>query len=362
MKPRADVMYLSAVSTRYLGALVVPAWLLAHSALAQPMTLELGWTVRQVAAGLFFGGNVPAYDPISTDLFVTGIGSGTPGFYGNHVYRITQLGMTTEIYSEDVSPGGTNFSYLAFDPVSRIVYFNSGGSGPTNIRKIDEFGNFIEDVAAPSRDHLTGMAFAPDGKLYLNRLQRGHNSTGIDRYNENDDTFTTVHDAVGFGLNKGLAFDRASNAYVAGDGLLKVETSGTVTRIAALDGTWGSAFGNGSAFTTTFMAGSGKIFRVAPDGSGMSLFATGHESAPDLHFGGNGRLYAVDDRSIWEYSYVPEPAAPWILPIGVLRLFRGRRRNNLSPHSASKKRWRGTPFSPMGCKGFAIISMRVRRD
>ncbi len=205
--------------------------------------------------------------------------------------------------------------------MSRIVYFRPGDVTfpPISLRKIDEFGNVIQDVLSSSGySKFTGMSFAPDGKLYLNGQRTGQFGYGIARYNEEDDTFTTVHPVVGDGsMNSGLSFDPQGNAYVAGSGLFRVDTNGTISELSGFSYV-GSTFGDGSAFASD--GGRGNLWRVAPDGSGRSQFATGHMSAEELVYGGNGRLYVIDrGQSIWEYAFIPEPTTPsmWIL-FGVL--------------------------------------------
>ncbi len=281
---------------------------------AEPTPLEAGWQVRQVADGFDFGNGHHGlgYDPISMDLFVTSRNTDTalpPGVHRYSVYRVTQSGVTTELHFEDVLSGGVPFSYLAFDPVVRIIYFNAGGDRPDNIRKLDEFGTVIESIPPPATtERFTGMAFGPDGHLYLNSFRFGQGS--VLRYDDFDHSFTTVFPAVGFGLNKGLSFDLDGTAFVAGsNGLYKINTSGTVTTIAAIEsGAWGSTFGDDSVFSTN----NGNILRVVPDGSGISLFASGHAITSNILFADDSRLYALDAASIWEYSYVPEP------PSGIL--------------------------------------------
>ncbi len=326
MRPIADPSRVAVVMSWALGMLVTPNHIWpAWAQPINPMPLEPGWTVREFADVFFTPSAGLAYDPVSTDLFVTGVEAG--GI--NEVYRITQSGVKTAIFSEFVSAFDYQFSYLAFDPDSRIVYFNPGGSpgAPQIIRKIDEFGNFIEDVTAPADiERLFGMTFAPDGKLYVNSIEAGQISTDIARYNEEDDTITTVFPAVGVGQIPGLTFDREGNAYVnGGTGVLKIDISGSVTAIAWLNCPSDVTFGDGSVFTANPCA-TGNIWRVAADGSGRSRFATGHGLAEEVYFASNGRLYVADhfSYSIWEYSYVPEPATTLTLLIGALLLFRRR--------------------------------------
>ncbi len=283
----------------------------------QPIPLEPGWSVRLLAGGLGRLGGGLAYDPVSTDLFVTGLVEAPGPTLDNRVYRITQFGEVTTIHSALIFEDNRQFSYLSFDPISRIVYFNPGDATfpPRPLRKIDEFGAFIEDVPSSGGYVMfTGMSFAPDGKLYLNGKRIGQIGYGIARYNDDDDTFATVHPAVGFSMNYGLSFDPPGNAYVAGgSGFFQVDTSGTITELSGLSYI-GSTFGDGSGFASD--GGGGSIWRVASDGSGRSQFATGHISAKELFFADNGRLYVIDrGQAIWEYSYIPEPTTRlfWIL-------------------------------------------------
>ena len=88
------------MAARYL---LLPALILGTIASelveAAPTPVEPGWTVRLVASG--FGpnslANGVAYDPGSTDLFVTDVGNGDPS--RSKVWRISQSGSVTPLYT-----------------------------------------------------------------------------------------------------------------------------------------------------------------------------------------------------------------------------------------------------------------------
>lgn len=283
-----------------------------------PMPLEPGWVVREVGSGFFRIGVGLTYDPFSQDLFVTSREPETSNTAENRVYRITQAGATTVVYAEDISTFSFQFGYLSFHPTHRILYLNPGGNDQRTIRKITEFGGFIENVSA-FPNTLSGMAIGPDGSLYTNSYEM---HTDVARYNEADDSFTTAYANVGLGQFRGLSFDERSTAYLAGGDLRKVDVSSMVTVISPFGGI-GSAFGDGSMFTTDGAAG--HIWRVAPDGSGRTMFASGHAIATQLYFDTAGdRLFVTDEgtNSVWEYSYVPEPrsiAAVLFLVLSMIR-------------------------------------------
>ncbi len=277
--------------------------------LSAPNPLESGWSVRKVADGFSQNFNGLAYDPVSTDLFVTDYSAST-------IYRVTQAGVKTAIYS------ATDIAYdeMAFNPVTRRIYF--GGVAQTNLRVIDEFGNFIKDVTSPNK--YTGLAFAPDGYLYVNSAFTNE----ISRFDDTFDTFTVVHTGVGTSTLEGLGFDALGNAYVAeydSGEALKVDPGGTVTNLGAVFNIIGSTFGDGSMFATDY--GGGNIWRIDPSGGGITKFADGHISSSGLNFASNGRLYVNADGlgALYEYSYVPEPST--ILGLGAgLSLLAGARR------------------------------------
>jgi len=267
---------------------LAPLALVLHSsfALAVPTPQEPGWSVRQVASGFGQNFNGLAYDPVSTDLFVTDYNLET-------IFRVTLAGVKTPVYS------ATDIDYdeMAFDPIGRILYF--GGVSQTTLRKVTEAGVFVEDVTVPTG--YTGTAFAPDGNLYVNYWIPG----ALARYNPGDDSFTTI--AVTDCGMEGLTFDPVGNAYAAGYGcgaIFKVTPGGVISTVGSISGPIGASYGDGSIFVTNT---TGTIFRVAPDGSGVTTFADGHTACSGIHFASNGNLYVNDHGSgtLWEYSDVP---------------------------------------------------------
>ena len=108
----------------------------ASITMAAPTPLESGWTARKVASGVGAGLNNLAYDPLSTDLFVT-------EFSGHCVWRVTQAGVKTAIAADP----GFVFQDLAFDPLTRRIF--TGGYGQTTLRVLDVSGAVLANLAVP---------------------------------------------------------------------------------------------------------------------------------------------------------------------------------------------------------------------
>src|SRR5262245_53671398 len=262
---------------------------------AAPTPLEPGWTARLVAGGLGHCMNGIAYDPVSTDLFVN-------ADHGRKLYRVTQAGVATLVHSEAVFELGG----LAFDPVARRLYV--GGAGQTKLRILDESG-------VPLGEALTGQAssgitFAPDGQVYVCFSALGE----IHRFDSGSFSFPLHAGGLCPSLD-GLAFDAPGNAYVAEtlcDQESRVPPGGPPSAIGAIAGPRGVTFGDGSVFVTAFDPA---VWRVKPDGSGVTAFANGFDAALGVHFAANGRLYVGDFNAaeIWEFRRLPTPAerATW---------------------------------------------------
>ena len=282
------------LAARTIPVLLVTAVTLAAGASAAPTPQKPGWVVRLVASGFSLNFNGLAYDPITTDLFTT-------DFNTSGVYRVTQSGVVTQIYS--AAGSGLSCDEMAFDPGSRTLFF--GGVAQTTLRRISEFGAFIEDITVPSA--YTGLAFGPGGFLYLDTVF----DKTILRYNPVTHAFSTWASGVGTGTLEGLSFDPAGNAYVCGYGdgqEFKVTPANLTTGIGAVPVPIGSAWGMGFMFVTDWQAGN--IWCVADDGSGQALFATGHAGTAGIAFANNGNVYVNDSGAgqIWEYSMKPTPA------------------------------------------------------
>jgi sugar lactone lactonase YvrE len=110
---------------------------------------------------------------------------------------------------------------IVFDPSQRPLVSAFGLGGFPQVAAIEFDGTFRTlTVKIPSPN---GMAFGPDGQLYvadtfMNRVVR----LQIDRFG--DATTDPEVYASGIGLPDGIAFDRAGNLYVAGDGTITVVT------------------------------------------------------------------------------------------------------------------------------------------
>jgi hypothetical protein len=263
---------------------------------AAPSPQKPGWVVRLVASGFGLNFNGLVYDPVTTDLFTT-------DFNNKSVYRVTQTGVVTQIYN--ASGTGFDCDEMTFDPASRTLFF--GGVGQTTLRHITEFGAFIEDIAVS--DPYTGLAMGPGGYVYMNLDA----SSAILRYNPVTHVFTTFASGLSAATLEGLSFDTAGYAYVCDYGSgrqLRVAPPNLATTIGTVPSPIGSAWGGGVMYVTDY--GGGNIWCVADDGSGTSLFATGHSGTSGIVVANNGNIYVNehDAGRIWEYSMQPVAARP----------------------------------------------------
>ncbi|MBI1796846.1 MAG: hypothetical protein HY076_09060 [Candidatus Eisenbacteria bacterium] len=272
-------------------ALALAASLAAAPLAAAPTPLEPGWTARLVVSGIGHCMSGIAYDPVSTDLFVN-------ADHGRKLYRVTQAGVATLIHSEPTF----DLDALAFDPVARRLYV--GGNGQTIVRMLDESGTPLGDLATVER--ATGITFAPDARVYVNFTDQGE----IHRLDPVSSTFPLWAGGLCASLD-GIALDPAGNAYVSEtlcDQEQRVPAGGAGVTIGSVAAPRGMTYGDGSLFVTAFDSA---VWRVAPDGSGVTPFANGHDAALAVHFAANGRLYVGDFNAaeVWEYRRVATPVA-----------------------------------------------------
>lgn len=253
------------------------------------MPLEPGWTVRLVTSGLGHMMNGIAYDPVSTDLFLT-------ADQGRQLHRVTQAGAATLIHSD----ASFVLDALAFDSEAHRLYV--GGAGQTTVRELDEFGALIASIPVGQRVH--GLAIGPGGALHLNFTDLGE----IHRYSGG----TIAFHAGGLCTPlDGLAFDAGGDAYAAEpvcDRVERVAAGGSPVAIGSVIAPRGVSAGMGSAFVTAF---DGAVTRMAADGSEVVAFAGGFDAALGIHFAANGRLYVADFNTseLWEFR-------PDVTPVG----------------------------------------------
>jgi hypothetical protein len=248
---------------------------------AAPAPLEPGWSVRLVTGSLGHMMNGIAYDPVTTDLFLT-------ADHGRQLHRVTQAGAATLIHSD----ASFVLDALAFDPGSRRLYV--GGAGQTTVRELDEFGALIASIAVGQRVH--GLAIGPGGALHLNFTDLGeiHRHAG--------GTFPLHAGGLCTPLD-GLAFDGGGDGFAAEPGCDRVErvaAGGSPVTLAGVIAPRGVTVGMGSAFVTAF---DGTVTRMAADGSEVTAFAGGFDAALGIHFAANGRLYVADFNTseLWEF-------------------------------------------------------------
>jgi sugar lactone lactonase YvrE len=189
-------------------------------------------------------------------------------------------------------------SFMAFEP-SGDFYFSEAAPGFTpRLVRVSPWGQVTEvtgDVDWPS-----GLAFAPDGTLYVAE----HVSGEISKVSAEGQV--TVF-AAGFTRPQSLEADDAGNLYVAGyDALLgedvywgsnriwKIDSDGERTPFADL-GVADMAFGPaGELYVTGQLGRQTGVLRVASDGR-ATPFVAGFMSAAGLTFDLAGDLYISDD-------------------------------------------------------------------
>lgn len=179
------------------------------------------------------------------------------------------------------------------DPGGNLYVTLSGSRGqkmPVSVYKISPRGiltPFVRDIVNP-----TGMAFAPDGDLYISSRFDGH------VYRVKPDGATSVF-ARNLGVATGVAFDRQGYLYVGDregtiyrvnrDGIA-IAFANLAPSVAAFHLTFAA---NGDLYATNpSMSGYDAIHRITPDGEVQTFFQD-FGRAQGLAFDGENNLYVV---------------------------------------------------------------------
>lgn len=182
----------------------------------------------------------------------------------------------------------TPWGHLAFEP-SGSFYFSEAAPGfQPRLVKVSPQGEVSEvtsDLSFPS-----GLAFTPDGTLYVAEYQSGEvSSVSL------DGTVTRFVD--GLTQPQAMAADETGNLYVANgcDRLWKIDPAGNTTVLANIRVDDLAFSPVGELYVTGPLGRRSGVLRMAPDGS-VTPFAAGFLNAAGLAFDLAGDLYISDDR------------------------------------------------------------------
>ncbi len=159
-----------------------------------------------------------------------------------------------------VGPGGSVYVSQFAGPVFRLV--DADGDGV-----FEDKVEYATDLVL-----INGIAFAPDGALYVSTAGSVtiiRDTDGDGASDEREEIITGL--PVGAHWNNGLAFGP--------DGLLYITNGSTCNECTEVD------------------PQSATILRANPDGSDLQVFATGLRNSYDLTFDAKGRLWATDNGS-----------------------------------------------------------------
>lgn len=244
---------------------------------AAPMPVAPGWTAQQLASGLVTPMGEIAVDPVSHDVFVMDH-TGT----SVALYRITLSGSRSL-----VTTGGFAMDVLAFDPVARELFLQSG----SDLGRYSETGQLLGMLP----HGVTALAIGPDGALYgaygpmIQRFDRGLQAWQ-DWRPLNSPMLTNSPDGLSFAPD-GAVFVRsgasvfraeASGSVLVASTLLRMGMGTTATQL--LTGPWAQALdapawpANSRALWVNDDGVTGLISGVASDPDGR-IFMTAIGSA-----------------------------------------------------------------------------------
>jgi sugar lactone lactonase YvrE len=166
-----------------------------------------------------------------------------------------------------------------------------GQNVPVSLYRISPAGDVVPLSASIANP--TGLAFGPDGLLYISSRHEGT----VYRVNRQGAVSSF---ATQLGIATGLAFDAQGRLYV-GDrrgAIMQVAEDGTFRVFARLDPTmtgYHLAFGDDGWLYVSYptLSGSDQVYRIAPDGEQVHPFAHGLGRAQGIAFDTAQNLYVV---------------------------------------------------------------------
>ena len=255
--------------------------------------------------------------------------------------------------------------------------FYSAGITRYNASSGAALGDFATHLTDPALNNPAGIAFAPDGKLFVADVTAG-SIFSYDSAGNHVGTFS----APPIGTPAGLAFDSSGTLYVADEGQGNVlrYSGGPFNIVNNVPGRFNAAHdvavGGGSVFVLDVEAATSGVYKVSlADGSFQKIidYSTSPFYAADMTLGPDGNLYVsgVDsdtgDGEVLRYETdgsggstfidlginanpgtilfapVPEPSALALASLGGLAAFlRFRRQNSIAlfncPHCEQRER------------------------
>lgn len=194
----------------------------------------------------------------------------------------------------------------------------SGESAPmaVHVRALDVEEGFRAAVFADAGiEHPSGMAWGPDGKLYVTEVLSGEIKVVTDHGGDASADHVSVF-ADGFNMPAGVAW-KGDSLYVSSRGTITIlrddDGDGTADFYDTIISGWEAAWHQNNQIvfddegyllvalgalrdrTTGPTPFHNKILRISPDGSDVQIWAEGIRNVYDMTFGPDGNLYGGDN-------------------------------------------------------------------